>query len=83
MQEISNPFKPRLFTPSEVAKLLSVESGTVYAWISRREMRSLKVGHRRFISPVNIKEFQERRNNGDYIDYTYANGMPKNGGFHG
>lgn len=82
MQEISNPFKPRLFTPSEVAKLLRVETGTVYAWISRREMRALKVGHRRFISPDSIKEFRELRNNGEYIDYTYANGMPKNRGFH-
>jgi hypothetical protein len=37
-------------------------------------MRALKVGHRRFISLQQIKEFREMRQLGEYVDYTYANG---------
>jgi len=53
---------------------LGVKTSTVHAWLSRKEMRALKVGHRRFISMQHIKEFHEQRKTGEFIDYTYANG---------
>ena len=65
------------YTPAQVAKMLGVKTSTVHAWLSREEMRGSKVGHSRFITPQQINEFHPRRNggkNGDYIDYTYANG---------
>ena len=68
------------YTPAQVAKMLGVKTSTVHAWISRDEMRSSKVGHSRFITPQQIKEFHSRREEGkkgDYVDYTYANGPIK------
>ena len=65
------------YTPAQVAKMLGVKTSTVHAWLSREEMRGNKVGHSRFITPQQISEFHSRRSgskNGDYIDYTYANG---------
>ena len=82
MPEMFNPIKPRLCSPKEVARLLGVEQSTVYAWISRGDMRSLKVGHRRSISPDNIREFHEKRRNGEYMDLTYAKGPAMNVGYH-
>jgi len=37
-------------------------------------MRAIKVGHRRYITLQNIKDFREQRKTGEYVDYTYANG---------
>jgi excisionase family DNA binding protein len=62
------------YTPAEVATMLGVKTSTVHAWLSRKEMRAVKVGHRRFISPQQIKEFYEQRKTGEYVDHTYANG---------
>lgn len=62
------------YTPTEVAKRLGVSSSTVYAWISRKELRANKVGHKRFITEQQINEFFQQRNTGEYVDYTYANG---------
>ncbi len=62
------------YTPSEVALKLGVTPSTVYAWISRREMRANKVGHKRFVTQQQINEFFLRRKTGEYVDYTYANG---------
>lgn len=62
------------FTPSEVALKLGVTPSTVYAWISRGEMRANKVGHKRYVTQQQINEFFLRRKTGEYVDYTYANG---------
>ena len=65
------------YTPAQVAQMLGVKTSTVHAWLSRSEMRGNKVGHHRFITPQQITEFYSRRKggkNGDYVDYTYANG---------
>jgi excisionase family DNA binding protein len=62
------------YTPAEVARMLGVKTSTVHAWLSRKEMRAVKVGHRRFISQQQIKEFYERRQTGEFVDHTYANG---------
>jgi excisionase family DNA binding protein len=62
------------YTPAEVARMLGVKTSTVHAWLSRKEMRAVKVGHRRFISQQQIKEFYEQRQTGEFVDHTYANG---------
>jgi len=62
------------YTPVEVARMLGVKPATVYAWLSRKEMRSNKVGRNRFITPQQIKDFYEQRRTGEYIDMTYAYG---------
>ena len=36
-----------------------------------------KIGHRRFITPHQIKDFYQRRGTGEYVDYTYATGTTK------
>lgn len=74
MQQMINPLQPASYTPNEVAQMLGVKTSTVHAWLSRKEMRAIKVGHRRYITMQNIKEFRERRQTGEYVDYTYANG---------
>jgi len=62
------------YTPAQVGIICGVKPSTVYAWLSRKELRGQKVGHRRYVTPQQLREFQEQRKNGDYIDYTYANG---------
>jgi len=74
MQHMINPLQPVSYTPNEVAQMLGVKTSTVHAWLSRKEMRAIKVGHRRYITLQNIKEFREQRKTGEYVDYTYANG---------
>ena len=74
MQQMNNQLQPVTYTPTEVAQKLGVKTSTVHAWLSRREMRATKVGHRRYITLQNIKEFRDKRGTGEYIDHTYANG---------
>jgi len=62
------------FTPIQVAKMLGVKPTTVYAWISRKELRANKIGHNRFITRQQIIEFLNKRSSGDYVDMTYAHG---------
>jgi excisionase family DNA binding protein len=62
------------FTPEEVARKLGVKRSTVYAWLSRGEMRANKVGVKRYITQNQINDFFARRATGDYVDMTYAYG---------
>jgi len=62
------------FTPEEVGRKLGVKRSTVYAWLSRGEMRANKVGANRYITQNQINEFFSKRATGDYVDMTYANG---------
>ena len=50
--------------------MVGVKPSTVYAWISRNELKASKNGRNRTISLRQLKEFQELRNNGQIIDYT-------------
>jgi excisionase family DNA binding protein len=58
-------------TPRQVADLMGVKPATVYAWLSRKELKGMKVGHKRFISTRQLKEFMEQREVGEYTDCTY------------
>jgi len=62
------------YTPVQVAKMLGVKPTTVYAWLSRKEMRANKVGHNRYISHQQIVDFFNQRKTGEYVDINYANG---------
>jgi excisionase family DNA binding protein len=65
---------PLSFSPAQVGQMLGVKTSTVYAWLSRNEMQANKVGHNRYITQQQIKEFYLRRKTGEYVDYTYAYG---------
>ena len=52
--------------------MLGVKPSTVYAWLSRKELRGNKVGHKRYITQQQLKEFSDHRATGDYVDCTYA-----------
>ncbi len=70
-----NPFtvmSENSYTPAQVAELLGVKPSTVYAWLSRRELLSNKIGYKRYITEQQLKNFCEKRNSGVVIDYTYA-----------
>jgi hypothetical protein len=52
--------------------MLGVKTSTVYAWLSRKELRGNKVGRKRFITQQQLKEFSDYRATGEYVDCTYA-----------
>jgi excisionase family DNA binding protein len=62
------------YTPGEVAAMFGVKTKTVYAWLSRGEMRGNKNGYFRFITIPQIQEFIRNRKDPDKVDMTYANG---------
>lgn len=62
------------YTSKEVATMLGVKASTVRSWISRRELRALKVDNRRYITKQQILDFHRNRGVNEYVDMTYANG---------
>ena len=62
------------YTPNEIAQMVGVKPSTVYAWLSRKELRSYKHGRSRYITREHLQEFYQRRSSGEYIDLTYADG---------
>jgi len=60
------------YTPAEVSKMLGVKPATVYAWMSRKELKANKIGRNRAISHIQLKEFHEQRKNGEFIDRSYV-----------
>jgi len=63
---------PDSFTPGEVAQMLGVKPSTVYAWLSRKELRGSKYGTRRFITLEQLREFYQTRNTGEFTNYVYS-----------
>ena len=62
------------YSPAEVAEMFGVQTKTVYAWLSRKEMRGNKNGYFRSITEAQIMEFINNRRNPDKVDMTYAKG---------
>ena len=60
------------YSPKEVANMCGVKVGTVYAWISRKELRSYKIGPSRLVPADALAQMYSARKNGEFIDYTYA-----------
>ena len=71
--QFSNAFLKPGLTPKQVAEIMEVSVSTVYAWISRREIASTKVGNSRFVTSSQLSAFANGRPNLDLIDYTYSN----------
>lgn len=67
------PFELGL-SPEQVANKLGVKRATVYAWISRGELRANKVGIRRYVTQAQIDAFASQRATGEIVDMTYAYG---------
>ena len=65
---------PNTYTPKQIANMLGVKTSTVYAWLSRKELRGYKHGRNRYISKQQIHEFYQKRVSSEYIDMTYADG---------
>lgn len=65
---------PLGYTSKEVAAMLGVKPSTVRAWLSRKEMQSLKSDNRRYITRQQIQNFFIQRGSSEYVDTTYANG---------
>jgi excisionase family DNA binding protein len=60
------------YTPAQVAQMFGVKTTTVHAWLSRKEIRGNKVGHRRFITEQQIRDFVHQRKTGEFVDLTYS-----------
>ena len=60
-------------TPTQVATMCNVKPGTVYAWISRKELQAHRVGRTREISKEQLAEFLSRRRFDVVIDMTRPN----------
>ena len=73
MYPVNTQFNSQYLTPEQVGERLGVKTSTVYAWISRGEIRAFKFERRRYISEEQINDFQHNRGSSDYIDYRYAN----------
>ncbi len=52
----------------------NVKPSTFYAWLSRKELSANKLGHNRYITNHQLKEFSTARSKSEYIDRTYQNG---------
>jgi len=62
------------YTTNQVAEILGLKVATVFALLSRGELKGYHVGRRRLISAQQLKEFQESRRRNVEIDMTYACG---------
>ena len=61
------------YTPSQVAEMLGVKVGTIYAMLSRDEIQAYHVGRRRVFTDTQVKQYKARRGTVE-IDMTYACG---------
>jgi len=61
------------YTPNEVAEILGVKVGTVYAMLSRGEIQAYHLGRRRVFTEAQVKQCLARRATVE-IDMTYACG---------
>lgn len=77
MYPIATTQGAKTLTPKEVADRCGVKVSTVHAWISRKEINSIRIGRRRFMCEEDIYDLYARRRNSEYVDMRYA---PKTGG---
>ncbi len=61
------------FTPSQVAEILGVKVGTIYAMLSRGEIKAYHVGRRRVFTESQVKQFKANRGTVE-VDMSYACG---------
>jgi excisionase family DNA binding protein len=71
---MNNHHSQVVFTPSEVAEILSLKVSSVFALLSRGELKAYHIGRRRVITEQQLRTFQESRKRRVEVDMTYACG---------
>jgi len=69
-----NSFTERTYTTTEVAEILGLKVSSVFALLSRGELKAYHVGRRRVITEEQLRTFQESRKRRVEVDMTYACG---------
>ncbi len=69
-----NSFPQRTYTTTEVAEILGLKVSSVFALLSRGELKAYHVGRRRVITEQQLNAFQDSRKRNVEIDMTYACG---------
>ncbi len=58
------------YTPKQIAEICGVKPSTVYAWISRNELKAYRFGRNRRINQFQLAEFLSQRSLQVVIDMT-------------
>jgi excisionase family DNA binding protein len=64
----------KVFTPAQIAEILGLKVSSVFALLSRGELKAYHVGRRRVITEQQLKTFQDSRKRNVEVDMTYACG---------
>jgi excisionase family DNA binding protein len=64
----------KTYTTREVADILGLKVSSVFALLSRGELKAYHVGRRRVITDQQLKTFQDSRMRNVEVDMTYACG---------
>lgn len=61
----------KIYTPTQVANLLGYKVASIYALISRHELKAFKSGRNRYITQDQMNDFiSGRKESAQIIDYT-------------
>ena len=63
---------PRLYTPSELAEILDLSVATIYAALSRKELKGFHQGRRRVITSDQLVEYMGKRGAGAVRNHDYS-----------
>ena len=69
-----NSFTQTTYTTTEVAEILGLKVSSVFALLSRGELKAYHIGRRRVITEQQLKTFQDSRKRNVEVDMTYACG---------
>ncbi len=58
------------YTPKQIAEICGVKTSTVYAWISRNELKAHRFGRNRRINQFQLSDFLSHRSLEVVIDMT-------------
>ena len=64
----------KTFTPAQIAEILGLKVSSVFALLSKGELKAYHVGRRRVITEEQLRTFQESRKRRVEVDMTYACG---------
>jgi hypothetical protein len=64
----------KTFTPVQVAEILGLKVSTIFALLSKGELKAYHKGRRRVITEEQLRTFQESRKRRVEVDMTYACG---------
>jgi len=64
----------KTYTPTEVAHILGLKPATIYAELSRGQLRAYHLGRRRLITEEQLQAYKSKRQAVILVDMTYACG---------